>query len=59
MKTVKKTRGLPALFCLNSTGAPLQRREDCPLWERVSQCYALLILTLFPLFRTAKRSDPN
>ena len=55
MKTVKKTRGLPALFCLNSTGAPLQRREDCPLWERVSQCYALLILTLFPLLPGSDR----
>lgn len=49
MKTVKKTRGIRALFVLNSTDAPLQRRQDCPLWERISQCFALVILTLFPL----------
>ena len=49
MKTVKKTRGIRALFVLNSTGAPLQRRQDCPLWERISQSFALVILTLFPL----------
>lgn len=55
MKTVKKTRGIRTLFCLNSTGAPLQRREDCPLLERVSQCFALLILTLFPLLPGSDR----
>ncbi len=51
-KSKKKNRssGLLSVFCLNSTEAPLCRREDCPFLERVSQCYALIILTLFPLF---------
>ena len=50
-KTKKKDRspGSLSLFRLNSTDAPLSRREDCPLLERASQCYALIILTLFPL----------
>lgn len=37
------------LFTRNGTGAPLTERTDCPVWERVSQSYALLILTVFPL----------
>ena len=39
----------PKLFSLNSTEAPLSRREDCPFWEWVSQGWALVILALFPL----------
>lgn len=52
MKKIKKTNkssGSLSVFRLNSTNAPLCRREDCPFLERVSQCYALIILTLFPL----------
>ena len=49
MKTKKRTRGIKALFFLNSTGTRLQRREDCPVWERISQSFALVMLTLFPL----------
>lgn len=52
MKKIKKKNKSPesqSLFRLNSTDAPLSRREDCPLLERASQCYALIILTLFPL----------
>ena len=49
MKAAKKTNGIQSLFCLNSTGAPLQVRRGFSLWERISQSYALVILTLFPL----------
>ena len=52
MKKIKKKNKSPesqSLFRLNSTDAPLSRREDCPLLERASQCYALILLTLFPL----------
>ena len=52
MKKTKKKNKNPesqSLFRLNSTDAPLSRREDCPYLERVSQSYALIILTLFPL----------
>ena len=49
-KTAKKGGAqTPLLFRLNSTGADLSRRSDCPFWERVSQGYALIILTIFPL----------
>ena len=52
MKKTKKKNKRPesqSIFHLNSTDAPLSRREDCPYLERVSQCYALILLTLFPL----------
>lgn len=44
----RKNRGFKMLYRLNSTGTPLDRREDCPLWERISQSYALFILVIFP-----------
>ena len=44
----RKNSGFKMIYRLNSTGAALARREDCPLWERVSQSYALFILTIFP-----------
>lgn len=47
MKRGKKANR--SLFRLNSTGAPLLRREKWPLYERLSQSFALFILTLFPL----------
>ena len=50
MKTgyIRKQRN-EAFFCRNSTGAALERRRDCPFWERASQIYAFIILTVFPL----------
>ena len=45
----KDSAAAPSLFRLNSAGAPLRWREDCPLWERASQIFALVILTIFPL----------
>ena len=45
----KSTPSQTNLFRMNSTGAELSRRTDCPLWERVSQIYALVILAMFPL----------
>lgn len=41
--------GKKSLFRLNSTGAGLVYREDCSWWERASQCFALMIFTVFPL----------
>lgn len=38
------------IFFLNSTGILLHRRSDCPWWERISQIFSLVILTLFPLY---------
>lgn len=38
------------IFFLNSTGVLLSRRSDCPWWERISQGFSLVILTLFPLY---------
>ena len=49
MRAKKKTIDIGILFRLNSTGAPLHRREDNPWCERLSQSFALFILTLFPL----------
>lgn len=49
-KNVKKANPQPeSLLRRNSTGAPLLWRQGNPLWERVSQCFGLLILTVFPL----------
>ena len=50
-KAPKKRRaGTPALqLPLNSTGVALARRGDCPLWERVSVVFVLIILAIFPL----------
>ena len=42
---------------LNSTGAALTRREDCPLWERVSVVFALVILAVFPLVVSSHTYD--
>lgn len=44
----RKNSGFKMIYRLNSTGAALYRREDCPLWERISQSFALFILTVFP-----------
>ena len=49
MRAKKKAIDIRTLFRLNSTGAPLHRREDNPWCERLSQSFALFILTLFPL----------
>ena len=44
----KKTKK-QSIFRLNSAGAELVFREDCVWWERLSQCFALVIFTIFPL----------
>ena len=49
MITEKMTKKLRTLYRLNSTGAPLRWREGNPLCERLSQSFALFMLTLFPL----------
>lgn len=46
-KTSQEQKGI---FFLNSTGTLLHRRLDCPWWERISQSFSLVILTLFPLY---------
>lgn len=51
-KQEQKRKGL---FFLNGTGSLLVWRTDCPFWERVSQVFSLVILTLFPLYIGSKR----
>ena len=49
-KNVKKTRPEEvSLLRLNGTGAPLARRQRNTGLERLSQCFALVMLTVFPL----------
>lgn len=42
------------LLALSSTGTPLLRRENCPWWERLSQCFSLVMLCLFPLLISSR-----
>lgn len=53
-KAQREAHRTAAFLALNSTGTPLLRRENCPWWETLSQCFALVMLCLFPLVMSTK-----